>query len=169
MSCNMTYDELHTAYHELQKEVSNKETMFDYKCKVKKIVDGDTLDAYIDLGFDVWTTKRIRFMGIDTPESRTRDLTERRYGKGAKHRLVEMLEGNGNIFTVRSHGIGKFGRVLGELFIEEFECSVNEQMITEGHAVPYFGGSKQEVKDALTEARKLSSDYVLTHIEEIKK
>ena len=167
MSCNMTYEELHDAYHKLQKEANAG--MFDYNCKVKRIVDGDTLDAYIDLGFDVWTTKRIRFMGIDTPESRTRDLTEKRYGKGAKHRLVEMLETNDNKFIIRSHGTGKFGRVLGELFIPEFHCSVNQQMITEGHAVAYFGGSKQEVKDALLAAREVSSEYVFAHIDEIKK
>lgn len=142
--------------------------MFDYNAKVKKVVDGDTIDAYIDLGFNVWTTKRIRFMGIDTPESRTRDLVEKRYGKGASYRLKEILTKANNEFVIRSHGTGKFGRVLGELFVEEFECSVNEQMINEGHAVPYFGGSKQEVKDALFEARKLSTDYVMTHIEEIK-
>jgi micrococcal nuclease len=142
--------------------------MFDYKCKVKRVVDGDTIDAYIDLGFDVWTTKRIRFMGIDTPESRTRDLTEKRYGKGAKHRLVSMLDSNENEFTLKSHGTGKFGRVLGELFIDAFECSVNEQLINEGHAVAYFGGSKQEVKDALLNARSISEDYVLKNIEEIK-
>jgi len=143
--------------------------MFDYNAKVKRVVDGDTIDAYIDLGFDVWVTKRIRFMGIDTPESRTRDLTEKRYGKGAKHRLVEILSGAEDKFLVRSHGTGKFGRVLGELFVQEFECSVNEQMITEGHAVAYFGGSKQEVKDALLEARNVSTEYVEKHIAEIKK
>jgi micrococcal nuclease len=142
--------------------------MFDYKCKVKRIVDGDTLDAYIDLGFDVWVTKRIRFMGIDTPESRTRDKVEKRYGKGAKHRLVEILEANSSVFTLKSHGTGKFGRVLGELFVDAFECSVNDQMITEGHAVAYFGGSKQEVKDALLEARKVSTSYVMEHVKEIK-
>jgi micrococcal nuclease len=142
--------------------------MFEYNAKVKRIVDGDTMDAYIDLGFDVWVTKRIRFMGIDTPESRTRDLTEKRYGKGAKHRLVEILEANDSVFTLKSHGIGKFGRVLGELFVDGFECSVNDQMITEGHAVAYFGGSKQEVKDALIEARNVSTEYVFTHINEIK-
>jgi len=142
--------------------------MFDYQAKVKRVVDGDTLDAYIDLGFDVWTTKRIRFMGIDTPESRTRDLTEKRFGKGAKHRLVSILEANDNVFTLKSHGTGKFGRVLGELFVDAFECSVNDQMITEGHAVAYFGGSKQEVKDALLEARNVSTEYVHKHIEEIK-
>ena len=140
--------------------------MFEYNGKVKKIVDGDTIDAYIDLGFDVWVTKRIRFMGIDTPESRTRDLVEKRFGKGAKHRLTEMLEQNDNKFMVKSHGTGKFGRVLGELFIGDL--NVNQQMINEGHAVAYFGGSKQEVKDALVEARKLSTEYVFNNIKEIK-
>ena len=140
--------------------------MFEYNGKVKKVVDGDTIDAYIDLGFDVWITKRIRFMGIDTPESRTRDKVEKRFGKGAKHRLVSMLEQNDNKFTVKSHGTGKFGRVLGELFFGDL--NIYEQMIKEGHAVAYFGGSKQEVKDALMEARKLSEEYVLANIEEIK-
>lgn len=147
--------------------------MFEYNGKVKKVVDGDTIDAYIDLGFDVWVTKRIRFMGIDTPESRTRDKVEKRFGKGAKHRLKEMLEYNDNKFTVKSHGTGKFGRVLGELFIiceknNNSIVSINKQLIKEGHAVAYFGGSKQEVKDALFEARKLSEEYVYKHIDEIK-
>jgi len=147
--------------------------MFEYNGKVKKVVDGDTIDAYIDLGFNVWVEKRIRFMGIDTPESRTRDKVEKRYGKGAKHRLVELLEQNDNKFTLKSHGTGKFGRVLGELFIicptnKKSIISVNKQMIKEGHAVDYFGGSKQEIKDALIEARKLSTEYVFEHIKEIK-
>jgi micrococcal nuclease len=148
--------------------------MYKYTAKVKRIVDGDTIDAYIDLGFNVHVDKRIRFMGIDTPESRTRDLTEKRYGLGAKYRLTEMLESNGNVFTLQSHGTGKYGRVLGELFIKqgdgpsnetEFtDINVNERLIEEGHAVAYFGGSKQEVKDALLEARKHSKAYVEKHI-----
>jgi micrococcal nuclease len=72
------------------------------------------------------------------------------------------------VFTLISHGTGKFGRVLGELFVDAFENSVNSQMITEGHAVAYFGGSKQEVKDALLEARKVSTEYVMEHVSEIK-
>ena len=140
--------------------------MYQYSAKLKRVVDGDTVDAYIDLGFNVHVDKRIRFMGIDTPESRTRDLTEKRYGLGAKYRLIEMLEENDNIFVVKSHGTGKFGRVLGELFHHpESELSINQMLIDEGHAVAYFGGSKQEVKDALLEARKLSKEYVENHIE----
>ena len=140
--------------------------MFEYEGKVKRVVDGDTIDAYIDLGFNVHVDKRIRFMGIDTPESRTRDLTEKRYGLGAKYRLIEILEANGNAFVLKSHGTGKFGRVLGELFHHhEDDYSINQMLIDEGHAVAYFGGSKQEVKDALLEARKLSKEYVENHIE----
>ena len=140
--------------------------MFEYEAKVKRVVDGYTIDAYIDLGFNVHVDKRIRFMGIDTPESRTRDLTEKRYGLGAKYRLIEMLEANGNVFVLKSHGTGKFGRVLGELFHHhEDDYSINQMLIDEGHAVAYFGGSKQEVKDALMEARKLSTEYVEKHIE----
>ena len=140
--------------------------MYEYTAKLKRVVDGDTVDAYIDLGFNVHVDKRIRFMGIDTPESRTRDLTEKRYGLGAKYRLIEMLESNDNIFVVKSHGTGKYGRVLGELFHHpEDDYSINQMLIDEGHAVAYFGGSKQEVKDALLEARKLSTEYVEKHIE----
>jgi micrococcal nuclease len=140
--------------------------MFEYEAKVKRVVDGDTIDAYIDLGFNVHVDKRIRFMGIDTPESRTRDLTEKRYGLGAKYRLIEMLEANGNVFVLKSHGTGKFGRVLGELFHHhEDDYSINQMLIDEGHAVAYFGGSKQEVKDALMEARKKSKEYVEKNIE----
>jgi len=153
--------------------------MFEYDGKVKKIVDGDTIDSYIDLGFNVHVDKRIRFMGIDTPESRTRDLVEKRYGLGAKLRLTELLESNGNNFILKSSGTGKFGRVLGELFIPSVDddqieltlingaryINVNQKMIDEGHAVAYFGGSKQEVKNALMEAREKSREYVEKNIE----
>ena len=151
--------------------------MYEYSAKLKRVVDGDTVDAYIDLGFKVHVDKRIRFMGIDTPESRTRDLTEKRYGLGAKYRLIEMLESNGNVFIVKSHGTGKYGRVLGELFIKDGDgpsnktefsrINVNQRLINEGHAVAYFGGSKQEVKDALLKARKKSKGYVEKHIKKL--
>ena len=153
--------------------------MFEYEGKVKRIVDGDTIDSYIDLGFNVHVDKRIRFMGIDTPESRTRDLDEKRYGLGAKYRLTELLKSNDNKFILKSSGTGKFGRVLGEIFIPPVDddqieltlingtryINVNQKMIEEGHAVAYFGGSKQEVKDALLEARLISSEYVEKNIE----
>ena len=134
--------------------------MFEYNAKVKRVVDGDTLDAYIDLGFDVWIQKRIRLMGIDTPESRTRDKVEKRYGLAAKHRLKEMLESTDDQFILKSHGVGKFGRVLGEIFVGDL--NLNEQMIKEGHAVAYFGGSKQEIKEALNACRSISEEYVKT-------
>ena len=137
-----------------------------YQAKVKRVVDGDTLDLDIDLGFHITLSERVRLMGIDTPESRTRDLEEKRYGLGAKYRLIEMLEENDNEFILKSHGTGKYGRVLGELFHHsEDDYSINQMLIDEGHAVAYFGGSKQEVKDALLEARKLSKEYVENHIE----
>ena len=142
--------------------------MYQYSAKLKRVVDGDTVDAYIDLGFKVHVDKRIRFQGIDTPESRTRDLTEKRYGLGAKYRLIEMLEENDNAFIVKSHGTGKYGRVLGELFHHpEDDYSINQMLIDEGHAVSYFGGSKQEVKVALLEARKHSKEYVEKHIKKL--
>ena len=150
--------------------------MYEYSAKLKRVVDGDTVDAYIDLGFKVHVDKRIRFMGIDTPESRTRDLTEKRYGLGAKYRLIEMLEENDNVFIVKSHGTGKYGRVLGELYhhpeseyrrIDRTYISINQMLIDEGHAVAYFGGSKQEVKDALLKARKHSKEYVEKHIKKL--
>ena len=147
--------------------------MFEYNAKVKRVIDGDTVDAYIDLGFDVWVTKRIRLMGINAPESRTRDLIEKRYGLGAKLRLIEMLQQSEDKFVLKSHGTGKYGRVLGELFIvckknDNSIVSINKQLVKEGHAVEYFGGSRQEVKSALIKARSVSEEYVLAYIEEIK-
>ena len=91
--------------------------MYEYKIKLDRVIDGDTVDAYIDLGFDVSVKKRIRFMGINTPESRTRDLEEKAKGLAAKERVKELLEGCENI-KLTSHGVGKYGRCLGELFID---------------------------------------------------
>ena len=132
--------------------------MYIYEAKVIKIVDGDTIDALIDIGFSVWVKKRIRFYGINTPESRTRDLVEKQKGLEAKERLGELLELNKNKFRIKSHGVGKYGRCLGELFIpgteeqsketfynskyEGYEVNINKQLISEGHAVEYLGGSR---------------------------
>ena len=112
------------------------------------MVDGDTIDTEIDLGFDISTKKRIRFMGINTPESRTRDLEEKARGLAAKDRLKAILEG-ANLIQLVSHGVGKYGRCLGELEVDVVdgkECltlaNVNELLIKEGHAVKYNGGKR---------------------------
>ena len=122
--------------------------MYEYKIKLDRVIDGDTVDAYIDLGFDVSVKKRIRFMGINTPESRTRDLEEKARGLAAKERVQELLEGCENI-KLTSHGVGKYGRCLGELFIDIIDDrekltleSVNQLLIREGHAKEYFGGKR---------------------------
>ena len=117
--------------------------MFEYKAKLLRIVDGDTIDALVDLGFDTWKKVRIRMMGMNAPESRTRDLEEKKRGLAAKDRLGEILSlENENFFILKSHGVGKYGRCLGEIFVEESKISVNQTMINEGHAVEYFGGKR---------------------------
>ena len=122
--------------------------MYTYKIKVVKVVDGDTIDAEIDLGFDIKTKKRIRFAGINTPESRTRDLEEKAKGLAAKDRVKQLLDGCDNI-QLNSHGIGKFGRCLGEILLDRVDGqekltleSLNELLISEGHATEYFGGKR---------------------------
>ena len=90
--------------------------MFEYNATVTRVVDGDTIDAIVDLGFSTFKKVRIRMHGINAPESRTRDLEEKKKGLAAKARLVEMLEENKNEFILVSHGVGKFGRCLGEIF-----------------------------------------------------
>ena len=122
--------------------------MYTYKIELDRVVDGDTIDAKIDLGFDISTKKRIRFMGINTPESRTRDLEEKAKGLAAKDRVKQLLEGT-NTIQLKSHGVGKYGRVLGELHIDVVDGeekmtleSVNELLIKEGHAVEYHGGKR---------------------------
>ena len=122
--------------------------MYNYKISVLKVVDGDTIDAEIDLGFDIKVKKRVRFMGINAPESRTRDLEEKARGLAAKDRVKALLEGCKNI-QLHSHGIGKFGRCLGEIFLDTVDGqekltveSLNELLIREGHAVEYHGGKR---------------------------
>jgi micrococcal nuclease len=122
--------------------------MYTYKIKLDRVIDGDTIDAHIDLGFDVSIKKRIRFMGINTPESRTRDLEEKARGLAAKDRVKQLLEGASEI-QLKSHGVGKYGRCLGELHIDIVDGkekmtleSINELLIKEGHAVEYHGGKR---------------------------
>jgi len=119
--------------------------MYQYKVKLDRVIDGDTIDCYIDLGFDIQTKKRIRFAGINTPESRTRDLEEKKRGLAAKARLKEILEQASEIH-LDSQGLGKYGRVLGQLHVSSENSptmiNVNELLITEGHAVEYHGGKR---------------------------
>ena len=114
--------------------------MFEYGVEVLRVVDGDTVDAMVDLGFSVHRKIRIRLYGINAPESRTRDLSEKKRGLAAKARLIEIL----NVDNLRlvSHGVGKYGRCLGELFVGDSKISVNHQLVEEGHGVEYFGGKR---------------------------
>ena len=117
--------------------------MYRYNCTVERVVDGDTLAAFIDLGFNVIVRKRIRFYGINAPESRTRDLEEKKRGLAAKARLKEMLGQNENKFVLQSHGVGKYGRCLGELFLSDGDDkSIQNLLIEEGHRVEYYGGKR---------------------------
>ena len=115
-----------------------------YSCKLVRVVDGDTADAMIDLGFDTWVKKRIRFKGVDTWESRTRDLEEKAKGLEAKAFTKNLLENSDDgKFSIISYGLGKYGRVLGELFVKGHEQSVNDLLIENGHAYEYEGGKKK--------------------------
>ena len=119
--------------------------MYRYKVEVTRVVDGDTVDVDVDLGFGmVYKKQRVRMMGIDTPESRTRNLEEKFYGKASKANLIKILDGKD--IEMVSHDKGKFGRILGELFIGDSKYSINQQQIDEHHAVPYFGQSKDDTE-----------------------
>ena len=128
--------------------------MYRYKVNVVKVVDGDTVDVDIDLGFGMsYKKQRVRMVGIDTPESRTRDLVEKKFGKASKAHLKSILE-SGDIELV-SHDKGKFGRILGDLFIGSSTFSVNQQMINDHHAVAYTGGNKEETEKGHMANREL--------------
>ena len=128
--------------------------MYTYKCKVVKVVDGDTIDVDIDLGFKVvLTNQRVRLYGIDTPESRTRDLEEKKYGLLAKDYLRRAANAAGGL-NLKSHERGKFGRILGSLYNDESGKSINEKMVAHHHAVPYHGQSKDDIAKQHLENRK---------------
>ena len=122
-----------------------------YKAKLDRVVDGDTVDALIDVGFDIWFKKRIRFKGVDTWESRTRNLEEKALGLKAKARTKELLEkvsSKSGYFRIKSYGLGKYGRVLADVFIMDKDgkqWNINETLISEGHAYIYDGGKKKVV------------------------
>lgn len=127
--------------------------MYRYAVNLIKVFDGDTIDVDVDLGFGmVYKKQRVRLMGIDTPESRTRDLEEKFYGLASKEHLKSLLKDQK--LQLVSHDKGKFGRIIGEIFIGNSTFSINQQMIQEYHAVPYFGQSKDDVKQLHEHNRK---------------
>ena len=128
--------------------------------KIDKVLDGDTIDVTIDLGFDLYKKERVRIAGVDTPEKRTRDLEEKALGIDATNWLKEKLESTlagDDELTIRTElhgGVGKYGRLLGWLYVGEDTISLNEQMITEGYAWEYDGGTKQKDFEQLREIRR---------------
>ena len=122
--------------------------MYEYKCKIIKVIDGDTTDVDIDLGFGVWLKKqRIRFFGIDTPEARTRDLEEKKYGLAAKKYVTDRMPvGSIQTLVTVKDGKGKYGRILGQFRMEDGSI-LNENMIAEHHAVAYHGQSKEDIEE----------------------
>ena len=133
--------------------VVEKVSVYEYKCKIVKVIDGDTTDVDIDLGFGVWLKKqRIRFYGIDTPESRTSDKVEKIYGLMAKEVVLSYLPvGSTQTLRTKQDGKGKYGRILGEFLIHDAktdaQITLNDFMIREHYAVAYFGQSKEEIED----------------------
>jgi len=109
--------------------------MYEYNATLDRVIDGDTVDAMIDLGFDTWVHKRIRLQGINAPETRTRDLDEKAQGFVTKDRLTDLLEAADGVFVLQSHGVGKYGRCLGTIIIENE--NINELLIREGLAEVY--------------------------------
>lgn len=136
--------------------------MYEYKAKIVKVVDGDTVDIDVDLGFGIWyRNQRVRLYGIDTPESRTRDKVEKQYGLMAKEFLKAAL---GKESTLRTHkdATGKFGRILGEFIVyddkEDRYQSVKDIMIRDHLGVAYFGQSKEDIQEAHLKNRKALGD-----------
>ena len=114
-----------------------------YKIRVTRVVDGDTIDADIDLGFNMTLSKRIRLHGINTPETRTRDKQEKKRGLAAKERLQQIIDAQQGVLFLKSMDQGKFGRCIGVLFEQDFDDqSINDMLVEEGHAVEYFGGKR---------------------------
>ena len=139
----------------------NRKSCYNFRVtEINRVLDGDTIDVTIDLGFDLYKKERVRVAGVDTPEKRTRDLEEKALGIDAtnwlKEKLEETINGDGEL-SVRTElvgGVGKYGRLLGWLYIDDSEVSLNEQMITEGYAWAYDGGTKQKNFESLREIRR---------------
>ena len=134
--------------------------------KIDKVLDGDTIDVTIDLGFDLYKKERVRIAGVDTPEKRTRNLEEKELGIHATNWLKEKLEGaisGDDDLVIRTElvgGVGKYGRLLGWCYIGDAEVSLNEQMITEGYAWAYDGGTKSKNFEDLREIRRAKGSLV---------
>ena len=124
--------------------------MYEYNCKIVKIVDGDTVDVDIDLGFGIWIkNERVRLYGIDAPESRTSDKEEKKYGLASKKFVSEMMPiGSYQILSTMKDGVGKYGRVLGDFVLPSYNNqSLNEMMVEKHHAVKYHGQSKEDIQE----------------------
>ena len=136
--------------------------MYEYRISVDRVIDGDTIDCWIDLGYDIQIHKRIRFAGINAPETRTRDKEEKKYGKAAKAFLEEKLKAGTPLLRTFKDGVGKYGRILGEFWVEEHneehnitaKTNINQLMVEEHHAAPYHGQSKEEIAEIHLENRK---------------
>ena len=128
--------------------------MYEYRCKIRRVVDGDTVDIDIDLGFGVWLHKeRVRIYGIDTPESRTRDKEEKKYGLMAKEFVKQFVKGDSIKLTTQKYDAkGKFGRILGDIIVDN--KSLSDTMIQEHHAVIYHGQSKEDIQKPHINNRK---------------
>tara|TARA_B100001113_G_scaffold187485_1_gene153550 strand:- start:1158 stop:1616 length:459 start_codon:yes stop_codon:yes gene_type:complete len=142
-------------------EPPSRKSCYNFRVtEVNRVLDGDTIDVTIDLGFDLYKKERVRVAGVDTPEKRTRDLEEKELGIDATNWLKEKLEGaieGDDELTIRTElkgGVGKYGRLLGWLYIGDAQMSLNEQMIDEGYAWEYDGGTKQKNFDELREIRR---------------
>ena len=142
-------------------EPPSRKSCYNFRVtEINRVVDGDTIDVTIDLGFDLYKKERVRVAGVDTPEKRTRDLEEKALGIDAtnwlKQKLEDTIDGEYEL-TIRTElkgGVGKYGRLLGWLYIGDEEISLNEMMITEGYAWAYDGGTKQKNFDELREIRR---------------
>ena len=145
----------------------NRKSCYNFRVvEINRVLDGDTIDVTIDLGFDLFKKERVRVAGVDTPEKRTRDLEEKALGIDATNWLKEKLEGalaGDDDLVIRTElvgGVGKYGRLLGWLYLGDAALSLNEQMIDEGYAWAYDGGTKQKNFEELREIRRAHGTLV---------
>ena len=145
----------------------SKKSCYNFRVtEINRVLDGDTIDVTIDLGFDLYKKERVRIAGVDTPEKRTRDLEEKALGIDATNWLKEKLESTlagDDELSIRTElvgGVGKYGRLLGWLYVGDEDLSLNEQMIKEGYAWEYDGGTKQKNFEELREIRRVHGTLV---------